>query len=326
MAFEDLRRNSLRFITGIRYHREMLERLNNITYIYDNNWNPDATNKATFPVCFFHVKGYHETMSSEISQKQMLFYNSDTANSDADPTLDSGLLNVVADNIVIKPKVYKLDVVIPYSNLTLLDQSFVFNTHTNTVVTETLVKSYTTASSAVGGTTRSLGSSKVTQLLNAWSTLSTPYTLFIKGLLRSLVAGNYSGFDITDWVTNTTHQPDFNKSSLEMMWRQRHIVKMKVWNSWEYKYVAINDIDITKEGTEDGVYEATLTLQEMPIVTMYSKSSSRLVKVRFNRKNVLLKANGELAIMLLDAVGGEGDIGSVISEATRRLNNVNKLR
>lgn len=322
MTLNDLRRNSLRFITGIRYHREMLERLNNITYIYDTNWNPDATNKATFPVCFFHVKNCHEAMSSEISQKQMLFYNSDTDNSNADPALDSGLLNVVADNIVIKPKVYKLDVIIPYSNLTLLDQSFVFNTHTNTAIIEALVKSSPEGATVAG----SLGSSKVTQLLNAWSTLSTPYTLFIKSLLRSLVAGNYGSFDITDWITNTTHQPDFNKSSLEMMWRQRHIVKMKMWNSWEYKYVAINDIDITKEGTEDGVYEATLTLQEMPIVTMYSKSSSRLTKVRYNRKNALLKGNGELAIMLLDAVGGEGDIGSVISEATRRLNDVNKLR
>jgi hypothetical protein len=322
MALEDLRRSSLRFITGIRYHKDMLQRLNNITYIYDNNWNPNNTNKATFPVCFFHVKSYHEAMSSEVSQKQMLFYNSALENQGSDPALNSGLLNVVADNIVIKPKVYKLDVIIPYHNLTLLDQSFVFNTHTNQVVIESLLKASSTGKRVVNAF-----SNEATQMLNAWSTLSAPYVSFIKGLLRTLIAGNYTdGFDITDWLTNTVQQPDFNKQSLEIMWKCRHIVKMKMWNSWEYKYVAITDIDITKEGTEDGVYEASLTVQEMPIVTMYGYQSNRLQKVKFNRKNPLLDVNGKLAIELLDAVGGEGSVGNVLQDALKELNNANKLR
>ena len=101
------------------------------------------------------------------------------------------------------------------------------------------------------------------------------------------------------------------------MWKLRHIVKMKMWNSWEYKYVAIMDMDITKEGTEDGVYEATLTVQEMPIVTMYSKSSDRLQKVKFNRKNPILEKNGKIAIELLDAVGGEGNVGTVLKDAVK---------
>lgn len=313
MAFEELKRNSLRFITGIRYHKDMLQRLNNITYVYDTNWNPNNTNKATFPVCFFHVKSCHEAMASEVSQKQMLFYNSATTSNDSDPSLNSGLLNVVADNIVIKPKTYKLDVIIPYNNLTLLDQSFVFNTHTNQVITETLIRSTKQGSSVANAFTN-----EATQMLNAWSTLSTPYTLFIKTLLRSLIAGNYAdGFDITDWISNTVHHPDFNKQSIELMWKLRHIVKMKMWNSWEYKYVAIMDMDITKEGTEDGVYEATLTVQEMPIVTMYSKSSNRLQKVKFNRKNPILEKNGKIAIELLDAVGGEGNVGTVLKDAVK---------
>ena len=71
----DIAKTGLRFITGIRYHKDMLERLNNMTFIYDPNWNPNNSDKATFPVAFFHVKGCHEAMSSEVSQKQMLFYN-----------------------------------------------------------------------------------------------------------------------------------------------------------------------------------------------------------------------------------------------------------
>lgn len=262
-----------------------------MTYIYDVNWRPENTSKATFPVCFFHVKsnGCHEVMSSEVSQKQMLFYNSSEKESNSDPALSSGLLNVVADNIVIKPKVYKLDVVIPYNKLTLLDQSFVFNTHTQTAMTQALIAN----------------SDGKTDYVSSWATLSSPYLTFVRDLMRTLTYENYADidlFDIRDWIGNTIQQPDFNKQSLEIMWRMRHIVKMKMWNSWEYQYLVINDIDITKEGTEDGVYEATLTLQEVPIVTMYNRLNSNGTPVPY--KNPLLSFSGEKAIQALNFAGG----------------------
>lgn len=287
--------DSLRFITGIKYNKDLLQKLNNMTYIYDVNWRPENSSKATFPVCFFHVKsnGCHEVMSSEVSQKQMLFYNSKMAEKESDPALNSGLLNVVADNIVIKPKVYKLDVVIPYNKLSLLDQSFIFNTHSLTAMAQALA----------------INASNKTDYVSSWASLSSPYLTFIRDLIRSLVVQNYADidlFDVRDWISNTVEQPDFNKNSLETMWRMRHIVKMKVWNSWEYQYLVINDIDITKEGSEDGVYEATLTLQEIPIVTMYSKDKSK-GGTQVPYKNELLKANGKKAIKILDFAGGDED-------------------
>ena len=289
----------LRFITGIRWHKDLLRMLNNMTFIYDVNWNPSNSTKATFPVCFFHVKSFHEIMNTEISQKQMLFYNSGTPSNKTDPSADSGLLNVVADNIVIKPKMYKLDVIIPYNNLTLLDQSFVFNTQTAQYVTQALLK-------AKGNTF-----AKVDSAIASFGTLSQPYFDLIKTLITTLT-GTSDLFsrqtNIDTWITNITHQPDYNKESLEVMWRMRHILKMKVWNSWKYKYVAINDIDITKEGTEDGVYEATLTVQEMPIVSMYG--AGKQAGSRFYRDNPLLEGNGKKAIIALDTastVFGKGE-------------------
>jgi len=290
--------NSLRFITGIRYHKDMLERLNNITYIYDNNWDINNSNKATFPVAFFHVKSFHEAMTAEVSQKQMLFYNSDVDENKGDPAMNSGLLNIVADNIVIKPKVYKLDVIIPYRNLTLLNQSFVYNTHTAHCINTVMV-----------GKEPKIGE----MVMQAYAGLNQPYVRFLASLLKALVGqsslANLSA-DNTDnvdtWVRNITHQPDYNKQSLELMWKLRRIVKMKMWNSWEYKYVSIVDMDITKEGTEDGVYEATLTVQEMPIVTMYSEKTTKATKsTRYTRKNPLLEVNAEIAKTLLDKAGGE---------------------
>ena len=288
---------AIRFITGIRWYKGMLETLNNMTYIYDVNWNPNNSNKATFPVCFFHVKNMHEIMNTEISQKQMLFYNSSIGANSSDPSASSGLLNVVSDNIVIKPKVYKLDVVIPYRNLSLLEQSFVYNTHTAQAVTEAIM----------GGDKKVRG---MDRLIASNAMLVQPYLKLLKSIITSLVSlgvadsgwiGDSSG--INDWVESTLHKPDFNKESLEMMWRMRHIVKMKVWNSWRYKYVAIVDIDITKEGTEDGVYEATLTLQEMPIMAMHAQKVGGKKNI-FQNKNPLLRIKGESTIKILDWAGG----------------------
>ena len=286
---------NLRFITGIRWYKGLLETLNNMTFVYDTNWNPNNSVKATFPVCFFHVKSMHEVMTSEVSQKQMLFYNSTGANTNndaktgTDPKLSSGLLNVVADNIVIKPKIYKLDVVIPYHNLTLLDQSFVYNTHTAQAISSAFIGE---GDSSARNANRTLG---------AMSSLSQPYLQLIKTMIKALILHNYD-FSMDSWISGVVHQPDYNKESLETMWRMRHILKMKVWNSWRYKYVSLVDIDITKEGTEDGVYEATLTLQEMPIVSMYAEQAQ--TRDIYSFKNPLVKKAGDTVIKALDKASG----------------------
>ena len=222
----------------------------------------------------------------------MLFYNSDEASNNADPSVDSGLLNVVADNIVIKPKVYKLDVVVPFRNLSLLNQSFVFNVHTASVINSIMIGKESKAGDV---------------MLQAYAGLSQPYVSLLRDLLKSTVGRTYTTNigqeNLSDWIKDTVQQPDFNKQSLELMWKLRHIVKMKMWNSWEYKYVAIVDMDISKEGTEDGVYEATLTVQEMPIVTMFNQASTRGNK--FVYKNPLLEKNGKKTIALLEKAGGD---------------------
>lgn len=272
------------FVTGIRWYKDLMKVFNNMTYIYDPNWKPGNSAKSTFPVCFFHVKNMQEVMTSEISQKQMLFYNSANDAGKSDPSLDSGLLNVVADNIVIKPKTYKLDVVIPFRNLSLLEQGFVYNTYTAQAITTALTGQQSTLDKNIA----------------AVSMLSTPYVQFLKTILNSLlITGTTSTDAYLDDVV--LHSQDYNKESLETMWRMRHILKMKVYNSWKYKYVAINDISVTKEGTEDGVYEATLTVQEMPIVSMKSKGMFKGIPATTN--NLVLEANGQMVIKTLDNFG-----------------------
>ena len=280
----------LRIITGVRWYKGLFDVLNNMTFIYDVNWNPNNSPKATFPVCFFHVKSCHEIMSSEISQKQMLFYNSSIGTNSSDPSASSGLLNVVADNIVTKPKMYKLELIIPYKNLSMLDQSFVYNTHTAQAVAQALI-----------GKEKVAGMGEAQAVLGSLGTMSQPYVKMLKDILKSLINYNTS-FSTQEWIENTLHSPDYNKESLEVMWRMRHILKLKMWNSWRYKYVAIQDIDITKEGTEDGVYEATLTVQEMPIVSMHAQGVGE--KPVYETKNPRIALKGEKVINILNTAGG----------------------
>lgn len=284
--------NALTFITGVKFYKNILDQLNHITYIYDPKWNPNNFTKATFPVCFFSVKGMHEVMSTEVSTKQMLFYNSSTGANDIDPSADSGLLNVVADNIVIKPKSYKLDLIIPYSDLSLLNQSFVYNTQTMEAITSAILKS--------GGEVK-----KVTNSIASVASLTTPCISFVKDILRTLLVQNYNS-NVEQIITNVMSQPDYNKNSLECMWLMRRVLKIKLWNSWSYKYVIITDLDISKEGTEDGVYEASLTVQEVPIATLRSKSEIEGL-IPFTYKNKALLDNGNKAINLLDTAGKLGE-------------------
>lgn len=270
---------SLTFFTGVRFYRNIIDAMNRVTFIYDPEWSIDNFPYPTLPVSFFHVKSMHEVMTSEVSQKQMLFYSSNSSPDNS--TANAGVLNVVADNIVIKPKTYKLDIIVPYHDLSLLNQSFMFNTHTLQAVNQAFLK----------------GTSVETKNLAALSSMAYPMLGIFNDIIKTLLVKNLDDTDIGDWTHSIMEQPDYNKNSLEAMWMLRRIVKMKVWNSWTYKYVAITDIDISKEGTEDGVYEATMTVQEVPIATLKSIDASGK---KFTYNNKIFKGQGEKAKKLLD--------------------------
>jgi len=50
------------------------------------------------------------------------------------------------------------------------------------------------------------------------------------------------------------------------MARRRALLRYKSWSSWETKTVVITGLNISKVGTEDDFYRATIELQEMPIL------------------------------------------------------------
>lgn len=256
-ALTSLNRNvqPVTVITGLKYNTSLVKVFNNLTFLYDPNWEYQQ-GEPTYPIAFFYVKSMTEQMSSDVSQKPMLFYN--TAGDSNDST-KGGLMNIVADNIVLKPKAYKLDIIIPANGSTLKNSSFSFDAITN-------VNGFLFSNGEFkGGTGLDFASKIVNRAL---------------GVLETLFKGLYGTSISASSICNMLlQQQDYNKASIEDMWSNRRILKLKLWNGWKFKYLIIKDFDVTKVGENGDFYEGTLTCQEVPILTFRKQADSASLTV-----------------------------------------------
>ena len=237
-------------VTGLRYNTSLVKIFNNLTFLYDPNWEYQQ-GEPTYPIAFFYVKSMTEQMSSDVSQKPMLFYN--TAGDSNDST-KGGLMNIVADNVVLKPKVYKLDIIIPANGSTLKNSSFSFDAITN-----------------VNGLLFSNGEFMGSSGLD----LASRIVNISLGVLETLFKGLYGTSVSASTICNMLlQQQDYNKASIEYMWSNRRILKLKLWNGWKFKYLIIKDFDVTKTGENGDFYEGSLTCQEVPILTFRRQEES----------------------------------------------------
>lgn len=237
-------------ITGLRYNTSLVKVFNNLTFLYDPNWEYQQ-GEPTYPIAFFYVKSMTEQMSSDVSQKPMLFYN--TAGDSNDST-KGGLMNIVADNVVLKPKVYKLDIIVPSNGSTLKNSSFSFDAITN-----------------VNGFLFSNGEFRASSGLDLASRIVNTSLGVLETLFKGLYGTSVSASSICNMLLQ---QQDYNKASIEYMWSSRRILKLKLWNGWKFKYLIIKDFDVTKTGENGDFYEGTLTCQEVPILTFRRQAES----------------------------------------------------
>ena len=240
-------RDSLRFITSIRYDASLVKALNNMTFFYDEQWQ---SNGKTLPLAFFYVKDFTEMRTSEVSQKTLLFYNSSKSNNE--DSVKGGLLGVVADNMVNKPVKYKLDVIIPAS-FTMLDKTWQFSISGRNMVLMEQMK-YLNEEGVLPA------------LISATMPIGTNTAMLVlKTLITALtVEDTVSTNIITQMLTLDTA----NKDSLNAMWGNRTILKMKLPNGWKFKYVAIENMNINKKGEDGNYFTGTIEVTEVPIMTV----------------------------------------------------------
>ena len=248
---------ALNIITAVKYDADLINAVNHMTFLFDPNWQGIGN---TLPVCFFYVKDFKEVLESEISQKSLLFYNSQ--NSDNPNAVAGGLLGIVADNIINKPKKYQMSIIIPRTVEVYLQQSIfskrvnladLFRGNQDEPILQTIDLIARSTQDLIAGILKVLGLPSV----------SIQQTLNVD--------------DFASFVTSAT-QDDSNKASLDAMWENRTILKMKYWNGWRFKYVVIESYMPSKDGTEDGCYEATLNVTEIPILTVRKQSKIKLPK------------------------------------------------
>lgn len=283
-------KSPLSFITGLKYETNVVKALNNITFLYDPNWVYESMN-PTYPIAFFYVKQQTEEMTSEVSQKPMLFYNSEASSNDS---VKAGLMNIVADNIIIKPKTYKLDVIIPMNMDTFFSGGY-FNVNNMVYANAFMFTS--------GGTAgKSDFSKSFSEVMNIASNAM--------GMLKSLITALYgTELSASSIFTMLCKQQDYNKNSIEYMWRNRRILKLKMWNGWKFQYLIIQNFVITKNGENGDFFEGTITCQEMPILTIKPKSESASLSALGEASSILgrgLKKTAETFINAMEAtVGGK---------------------
>lgn len=274
MAETNNRPEALTVISGLRYQEDVLRAYNSMTFLFDENWSYNGERPVNLPAAFFYVKKCNEIMDSEVSQKTLIFYNSGVD----EGTQQGTRLNVVSDNIVAKPKQYRLDVIIPYGNPNPLALKW--------------------------------GTDLATDIFNGpvtFSGMTMPTgPLAVYGSVMDLLRGIVDVFTRTvntldvlseDGLQEILNEPEYNKNSIEAMWQRRGLVKMKMWNSWRYRTVAITNFEPSKNGTDSNAYEATLTLTEVPIVSLSYKSTAAR-----RRLNPMLEASGRLTIETLSGL------------------------
>lgn len=257
-------------VTGIKYDVGLLKTLNKVTFAYDPNWEYDKT-KPTYPISFFYVKSMTEQMTSEVSRKPMLFYDTIADGTDASK---GGLMNIVADNIIIKPKEYKIDIIIPANSSTFSNNSFSFDQITSV---HNFLYNFLYNKNRISGDKT---------LANILRTVNTGIGI-IETLLKALYGTSLNAGSILNMLLE---QQDYNKASLEYMWSNRRIIKLKMWNGWKFKYLIIKSLDITKNGDNGDYYEGSLACQEVPILTFRNQS----IKLALNSLNKISSLSGNL--------------------------------
>ncbi len=248
---ENLRNGALNIITAVKYDLDMINAINHMTFLFDPNWQGIGN---TLPIAFFFVKSFQEVMESDISQKTLLFYNSQSSNNPNAVT--GGLLGTVADNIINKPKKYQMQILIPRTIEVYLKQA-IFSKR----VDWTELFNFPNIPNVDTNVQKEL----LRQLIGALSTTN----------LTSLAV---RGVDIAEYISDSISGAvnDTNKASIEAMWENRTILRMKYWNGWNFKYIAIENYSPSKSGEESDFYEATLNVTEVPIITARRTSSLNL--------------------------------------------------
>ena len=240
--------------TVFKVSKDELEYWTNMTCFYDKQWefNPKL---STVPISFFHITNVTEVTSAQGSEKRVIVYEAPAAFGDGyDPKIaqspaTKNNLEVIMDNVIVHPKQYQMEVIIPDSligpyhrqGLRRLEAMVDYMELTDSGSKDwnnTVIKSLQYVQIAID--TFDTAANVMNTLLGTW--------------------GNSSQMD------------RINKNSVDAMAASGHVVLFKKWTGYDYCYGIITRLEISKRPSEDGVYRGSLIFQETPILNISPKN------------------------------------------------------
>lgn len=229
--------------TILQTSNDVLNQFTGLTCLYNKNWY-NRRDKVTLPLCFFYIKNITMDREAEISQRRVIIYDPQQALEDsgtsgqlADP-LRPGVQEVIADNTVIKPRTYSLEIVLPFQ-----------------IGTGLLNRQMQTLTGMFEG---------FTQIFTGGGASVQSYFAPVQELFS---LGN-SVLESAARLPDAGGAAYINMHSLEAMQEAQVVLTFKMWTGYDYKYVMINKLSIVKNGLEDNVFRATMQLQEVPVLTV----------------------------------------------------------
>ncbi len=284
--------------TVLRVTSEEIDYWTNMTCFYDKYWefNPAF---STVPISFMHITSVTEIIQAQGAEKRVIVYEAPETLGGATGlhTANQGYKNnleVIMDNVVVHPKQYQMEVIIP--------DSLIGPFHKQGLARLEALIRYMSLTDTGSDSIEKIGNAlRVIQVFN--DTVDTA-----AGLTDLILGSTQAG---------SSQMATINKNSVEAMASKGRVVLFKKWTGYDYCYGIITKIDIAKKPTEDGVYRGSITFQEAPILNISRKKTSAMSSissVRATATSIARYVNLGLSLPFLKMTGVMDEAGPVGSD------------
>ena len=284
--------------TVLRVGQEEIDYWTSMTCLYDKYWefNPKF---STTPISFMHITGITEVTTAQGAEKRVIVYEAPTSDASAagftpgvgsHPAYENNL-KVIMDNVVVQPKQYQMEVIIPDSLIGPFHQQ---------------------------------GLSRLTALLDYMNLTLGKDADFLSTIANAVRTAQVfidtaqTAMELADTILGATlgssQMATINKNSIEAMAGKGHVVLFKKWTGYDYSYGIITKLDIAKKHSEKGVYRGSIIFQEAPILNISKKKVSSVSNwkdtVRINAAQTARVVNLALALPFIKITGVMDEAGA----------------
>jgi len=246
--------------------RDSINYWQNMTYFFNKWWAPDPQ-KITLPFCFFQIVKYSETHRAETSQKRVILFEppeetNPNAAGDIRNPVRQGLMQTITDNVVIHPKEYQMEIIVPFQPFGRFVRQGI---QMSKYIQEALgvMSDGSSTESPIFGIEAS-GMEFILRQFDAAFKKSHDAGVALEQQLRRIE--NPANSTALKGELNPTDM--VNKNSLDQMFERGSILEFKTWMGYDKKYVVITEKTAEKKGTEDDIWRVSLTVKEMPVLSL----------------------------------------------------------